>query len=421
MKNCSVCNKRIYVFECNLTKTYICNYCCDKYQLNQWTEGWERYFEYRQQHFQWQDEDRSYEKCLDCKGLCRVDEYEVNTKPEVGFGMSLFSFNHNGKFIFTNNPDHLFPKRKAFLEKMICETLEDYYYLAETYHFLGEYNKSIQLLTESIKKYNNPELYRLLGQSYHFKGNREGALINFKKSLFLSETSAVTKRYMADLLRSMKDYEGSIYFYKQSLDSFEHNEDGYINDSFYEYNYFGLAIAYSKINQYEKVIDVANEFLFLSVIDWDTFKDKVLQVRSNKLKDSNMKSQIYTTSTIYEILSIAYIELDNLEKAKEYITRAKWLVPDNIDIARVEGIIIGKRSNDQKLKEYKTLLEALLTNAEQKLFDPIEKLSESVKEIKKNVEDLNKESPIDFLELKPNFMGVGLNINEVINKLLNKS
>lgn len=420
MKKCSVCNKRISVFECNITKTPICNYCCDKYQLNQWTEGWERYFDSRQQKFQCQDKDRSYEKCLDCKGLCRVDEYKVFTKPERGFGMSLFSFNHNGKFIFTNNPDYIFPKRKALLENMRCETLEDYYYLAETYHFLGEYNKSIKLLTESIEKYEDPELYRLLGQSYHFKGNREEALSKFKKSLFLSETSAETNRYMADLLRSMKDYEGSIYFYKQSLDLLDLDEDGHINDSFHEYNYFGLAIAYSKINQYEKVIDVANEFLSLSGMNWENFKDRVLRVRSGKLKDHNVEFQIYTTSTIYEILSIAYIELDNLDKAEEYISRAKWLVSDNIDIARVEGIIIGKRSSDQKLQEYKKLLETLITNAEQRLFDPLEKISESVEEIKKNVGELNKELPTDFLELKPNFMGVGLNINEVLNKLLKK-
>ncbi|MEH7223830.1 tetratricopeptide repeat protein [Bacillus sp. JJ1566] len=334
--------------------------------------------------------------------------------------MSLFSFNHDGKFIFTNDPDHIFPKRKAFLENLGCETLEDYYYLAETYHFLEEYNKSIKLLTESIEKYEDPELYRLLGQSNHFKGNREEALSNFKKSLFLSETSAKTNRYMADLLRSMKDYEGSIYFYKQSLNLLQLGEDGYINDSFHEYNFFGLAIAYSNINQYKKVIEVANEFLFLSGIDWENFKERVLRVRSGKLKDRNVESQIYTTSTIYEILSIAYIELDNLDKAEEYISRAKWLVSDNIDIARVEGIIIGKRSSDQKLQEYKKLLETLLTNAEQRLFEPMEKISESVEEIKKNVGELNKESTTDFLELKPNFMGVGLNINEVINKLLKK-
>ncbi|MER2170413.1 MAG: hypothetical protein ABS938_07225 [Psychrobacillus psychrodurans] len=420
MKKCAVCNKRISVFECSITKTLICNYCCDKYQLNQRTEGWEQYFDNRQQKLQCQDQDHSYEECLGCKGLCRVDEYEVFTIPEKGFGMSLYSFHHNGKFIFSNNPNHIFPKRKAFLENMRIETIEDYYYLAETYHFLGEYHKSIQLLTKSVEKYENAELYRLLGKSHHFKGNRKEALSNFKKSLFLSETSPETKRYMADLLRSMKDYEGSIYFYKQSLDSIDLDEDGYINDSFHEFNYFGLAIAYSKIKQYEKAIEVANEFLNLSIKNWDYFKDSVLKVRLGRLNNSNYDSQIHTASTIYEILSIAYIELDDLNKAEEYIGRAKWLDPDNIDIARVEGIIIGKRSRDHELKEYKKLLETLLMNAEQKLFGPIEEISGSFGEIKKNLEELNKESPTDFLELKPNFMGVGLNINEVIKKLLKK-
>ncbi|WP_143595341.1 tetratricopeptide repeat protein, partial [Terribacillus saccharophilus] len=248
--------------------------------------------------------------------------------------MSFITFSHNGKFIFTDNIDHIFPKRKAFLEDMKCETIEDYYYLAETYHFLREYNKSIALLTQSIDKYEDPELYRLLGQSYHFNGDKKEALSNFKKSLLLSETSAVTNRYMADLLRSMKDYEGSIYFYKQSLELLDFGERGYINDSFFEYNYFGLTIAYSKINQYEKVIEVANEFLSLSG-DWDTFKESIIDVRAGKIRDRNAEGQIDTRSTIYEILSITYIELNNLDKAEEYIDKAKWLVPDNIDIARI--------------------------------------------------------------------------------------
>lgn len=59
-------------------------------------------------------------------------------------------------------------------------------------------------------------------------------------------------------------------------------------------------------------------------------------------------------------------------------------------------------------------------NAEIKLFAPIEKLTDSVEKIKKNVEELNKESTTDLLELKPNFMGLGLNINEVIKKLSKK-
>ncbi|WP_339216687.1 tetratricopeptide repeat protein [Ornithinibacillus sp. FSL M8-0202] len=323
---------------------------------------------------------------------------------------------NNGKFIFTDNEDHIFPKRKAFLENMKCETLEDYYYLAETYHFLREYSKSVKVLTESIEKYQSPELYRLLGQSYHFIGNKEEALSNLKKSLFLSETSALTNRYMGDLLRSMKDYEGSIYFYKQSLDLLDINEDGYINDSFHEFNYFGLTIAYSKLNQYEKVIEVANEFLSLSGIDWEHFKERVHKVRLGKIIDRNAESQINTISTIYEILSITYIELDNLDKAEEYISRAKWLIPNNIDIARIEGIIIGKRSSNDKLQEYKKLFETLITNAEQRLFEPMEKISESVEEIKKSVEG----SPTDILELKPNVMGIGININEVINKLKQK-
>lgn len=324
MHSCSLCKNRISVFECNITKSLICNYCCDKFQLNQWTEGWERYFDNTFQKYEHLSEDylKLNPKCLSCSGLCRYEGYEVFTKPERGFGFSLFSFNHNGKFVFTDNSDQIYLKRKALLENMDRITLEDYYYLAETYHFLRDYSNSIKLLTEAVEKFDNFELYRLLGKSYHYSGNKKEALINFKKSLFLCETSSETNRYIADLLRSMKDYEGSIYYYKQALELLDFDEEGIINDSFHEYNYFGLAIAYSKINQYENAINVANNFLSLSGVIWRDFKERVESIRSGKVHDYNAESDIHTTSTLYEILSIAYIELDELNTAEDYINRA---------------------------------------------------------------------------------------------------
>ncbi|MCM2675302.1 tetratricopeptide repeat protein [Alkalicoccobacillus plakortidis] len=419
MGNCSVCDKRISVFYCNVTRGFICNYCCDKYQLNQRTEGWDRYFGNKYKDFRFQDVTHSYQDCLDCKGLCRVDNYEVFTKPENGFGMSFISFNHNGKYIFTSNPDHIFVKRKAFLEKMQCVTVEDYYYLAETYYFLREYDKSIKLLTEAIGKYENTDLFLLLGKSYYNNGDVEKALPKYKKSLFLSESNPETHRCMADLLLSIKDYEGSVYFYNQSLEKMSF-EDGYINDSFFYYNYFGLAIAYSKINQYEKVIEVANDFLDLSISDWDNFMDRVTRVRNDRVNDFNLESDIYATSTIYEILSLAYIELDNLELAEEYISRAKWIGSNNINLARMEGIIIGKRSNDQKVREYKEIFDELVKDVEQRMFDKMREFINSNEGLKNEDDELNEELPTRFLELKPNFMGIGLNLNKILEEFFKK-
>jgi hypothetical protein len=108
-------------------------------------------------------------------------------------------------------------------------------------------------------------------------------------------------------------------------------------------------------------------------------------------------------------MCLSYLELNEIKSAEKYIERAKILNENDSDIIKIDGIIIGRKHNQKEIQEYKNTINELKNNIENNLL--IKEMHSSIKKIEKEVTQNN------ILELKPNFCGIGLNLNNLIQKI----
>ena len=391
-------------------------------QLNQNTEGWNKYLlsveTKKKKEIRYE---QLLEKCLCCPSLLRKENEKINAEPEKGFGYSLLSFNYKGLQVFSDDPYKLYEKRLVLLRKTGCESAEDYFALGETLYVLNKFDESLEALKRSDELLEDELSSKYIGLLYMHLKNYGSSEKYFLKCISINPKCSSAYRYLGDLYRTVGEYEKSITAYKNALDTFDPEETGSY-DSF-EFNYFGIAITYSKMELYEKVIENAQKYLYYSY-SWDTIVEFVNEYRVGKVDNlSNTGMHIDEISSMYQLIAISYLHLDNLDEADNNINKAKWLNLDNVEIARIEGIVIGRKYEKKRIQEYEEQLKFLKNIVEGKLIDKIDNLNSIVKETHEKsheiVDMLGDISKKEIIELKPNFMGFGVNLNEVFKRAYN--
>lgn len=379
---CFNCGNREVKFNCNILEKSICQYCCDKFQLFQITDSWcgnlSQKIGNELKYKEWKELNKT--KCFECEGLIRSENEEINTRPESGIGFELYeSPFYKGHKVFSGDAMLLFPKRLKLMERQGCSEPEDYFYLGESYFNNSEYKKALEQFEIIKDEFDDAYFYFLFGKTYYNLGIMALAEENLKKAINSNENYAEAYRRLGDLYRRKKKYEKSIAFYIDAIDVNYMDED--VIDNFSEYSYFGMALSYSKLGLQVKVIDTVNAFLNQAGL----YGERIIE-RWNKFNssgeqtiDDNIESDKYHFTISCELLTVAYLENDDHPNAERNLKYSLLLDPSNSEITRLEGILIGRKYKDEKLLEYKQLLEDLKSHTEEKLFPQIQA---DLKEIK---------------------------------------
>ncbi|HGH7180307.1 TPA: tetratricopeptide repeat protein [Bacillus luti] len=357
MCSCQVCKSEQHDFSCDIIGSEICKSCCNKFQVLKTKGQWNNILVEKQI-----DEIlATSEKCLKCKGLIRDKKDEL----KLDEFYSMMSFEHKDKYIFTNISDDStlhFKKRKVLLETIGDTSDEGLYYLAETCYFLRELEKSKEILEKMLGKSECIEIPLLLSKVYRAKGDLHKAEQYLIKCIAIDDTNSEVLRILGELHEKKEDYFGSVYYYNRSINNMTFI-DGGPKDFFSELNYLGLAVSYSKMEKYAEAIEAAELFLSWK-LSWDHFKDSVSDHRAGVTKVIGIESDILMFSTIYELTAISYLELNSIELAEMYIDRAAMLSPENINIAKIKGIIIGRKYRDGEIEQYREQVRNLKISVE---------------------------------------------------------
>ncbi len=353
MIRCRVCGSSVAKHSCLVIKEDICTNCCSSFQLCK-LKKWEQLLEANY------NIDLLSDNCLKCKSLTRNTGEEL----EIEGPFSQFSFEYMGKYIFDNKPDILFNKKKKVLLEQLPELdYEGKYHLADCLYQLGKREQAIEVLEQIVDQDEFIEIPLLLGKIYKSNDNYDEAEKNFKKVLLIDSSNAEAYRELADVLQLKENHHGSIHYYLESLENFGATKEGEINDYFHQMNYIGLAISYSKLNQLEQVIQSATNYLDQEP-KWDDFISSVNEHRDGTAHYINMDFDIYAHSTLYHLMAISYIEINQLDMAEKYINRALMLNSNNTSFATVKGIIIGRKHGQGEITRYKEEMQTLKVYAE---------------------------------------------------------
>lgn len=356
MDTCKVCGSENTKFSCLILENNICVDCCNEFQICK-LKKWGNLIDEEM------DVLKLSEKCLECEGLFRNTDEEF----EFNGNHSRFSFYYRDKFIFSNDFRDLFQKKKVKLLKSLKELdIEGTYHLADALYYLGEIEETIKLLEGTMKLIEGAmednifaEMYILLGRAYLNLNNYGKTEFYYKEALKIDDSNASIYREIGTLYEIKEDYFGSIHYYNKSLEKLGVNEEGELNDFFSDSNYLGLAISYSKLKKSSEVIKYAEKFLKQG-IGWE----RLVEFRDSGMKYSNLDFDIYANSTLYHLIAISYLELNNLESAEEYINRAVELDKGNVSFAKLQGIIIGRKYNEGEMSKYQEEIKQLKTFAE---------------------------------------------------------
>lgn len=352
---CHICKENLAIFSCNVSRKNICKKCCNDFQTCQ-IKKWENHIEFESID----DIDKLSENCLTCKGLIRDASETVKAN-------NISSFTYNEKFIFHRTYNRmLFLKRRVLLELVADQTnADDLYNLAECYSDLNEIDLAIKTLETIIQENQYREVPLLLGKLYKQKGDFEKAEVYLLNSLEIDNKYSKTLRELADLYNKKDDYIKSIFYHDKALENLNIEETGEINDPFFNSNYIGLAVSYLKLKQYENVIKYAQEYLQLES-SWEVFIERVEEHRAGEVNYINIDYDIYAYSTLYHLISLSYLELNNIELAEKYVDQVLELKPTDADINRLKGIIIGIRREAGQVAQYAEQLKLLKLSAEQR-------------------------------------------------------
>lgn len=376
---CTNCGKRKARFTCKIIGQGLCQYCCDKFQLHEITEAWHNTFlatGIESTYDQWIELNKT--KCFECEGLLRDEDEEINVRPESGIGFAIYeSPPYKGKKVISGSGSLLFAKRSKMIEVQGCSEVEDYFYLGESYFRNGEYGKALEQFDKIKDEIDDPLFYLFLGKTHLFLSSLSLAEKYLKKAIIQNENYSEAYRRLGDLYRLQKQYEKSIGFYEDAIDVNYLDDD--VTDSFFEFSYFGMALSYSKLGLHGKVIETINSFLDHTGLDGGWIIERWKLFEEGRSIDESIEGNKYHFTVACELLTVAYLEADDHTNAERYLNFALQLEPDNSDIARLEGILIGRKYNDEKVLEFKQLLEDIKSATENKIFP---KLQADLQEVK---------------------------------------
>ncbi len=375
---CANCGKRESRFTCKIIGQGLCQYCCDKFQLFEITEAWHSTFQATGtdlSYDQWINLNKS--KCFECEGLFRDEDEEISAQPESGYGFSLIqSPSYRGKKVFSGVSSLISAKRQKMIEELGSSNTDDYFNYGVSCFHNGEYGKALEQF-EKLKEIDDPLLFLFLGKTHLHLGNWPSAEKYLKRTIDRNENYAEAYRRLGDLYRQQKRYEKSIGFYVDAIDVNDRGPE--LIDYFYAYSYFGMALSYSKLGLHSNVIETITAFLEHEGLDGEWIIERWEQSTTGQLIDESIVSDKYHFTIACELLTVAYLEDDNRSEAERFLKYALQLAPQNSDITRLEGILIGRNYNDEKVLEYKQLLEDIKSATENKIFP---KLQADLQEVK---------------------------------------
>lgn len=230
MESCQICNENLAVFSCGVSKKNICKECCNDFQTCQ-IKKWENHIEFEGID----DIDKLSENCLRCKGLIRDASETVKSN-------NILYFTYNNKVIFHRKFDELYlSKKRVLLEQVVDQTsINDLYHLAECYYELGEIELAIQTLEPIIHRNEYREVPLLLGKLYKRKGNLQKAEHYLESSLEIDKRYSEAYKELADLHHRKDNHIKSVFYHEKALEYLDIEENGEMNDPFFNNNYIGV-------------------------------------------------------------------------------------------------------------------------------------------------------------------------------------
>lgn len=367
---CDSCNN-IAIYDCKAMNKKICRLCCDKYQLSH----------------------SSIDKCLECNYLFREVGYEVN-------GCTVYKHEYKEKFIFDSDMESFFLKTVSLYERVGVNTSNEMYNLAIQYLFVNRISEAIDLfnkiLNKSISKEDKSVVYEKIGDALLQLHKVEDAEVAYIKSLNYGNKRPYLYRRIGEVYNILGAYSKSTSYHELALDiyfNFDWREDdSNENDDFlYFTNYYSLAMGYSELDNPQKVIENAN--LFLEYYGDFEYIEKRYFEKHIISGDNFMPESIVS---MYKLISLNYIKLNDFTHAKENIRKARSLLKQDVDMAKIEGFIEGKLDNRKIISEFEQLRHSLVEKDRTIMI-----LIENMKD--RNVTSYN-------INIKENYMGNKYNV-----------
>ncbi|MGP6198478.1 tetratricopeptide repeat protein [Priestia megaterium] len=321
--NCEICNN-IAVYSCKATNKKICRFCCDKYQLSS----------------------KPIDECLKCDYLVRDVGYEVKLKK----GM-IVSHQYKDKYVFDGHPDFLSLKAVELYEKLGVHSINEMYNLAIQYYYANRSQDALELYNKIIKKNidkaDKIQVYEQMGDAFLSLKSINEAKDAYIKSLDYGNVTPKIYRRIGEVYNILEDYGQSIYYHEKALKTYfsydwVSGDNGFEDDDFlYFTNFYSLAMGYSKLNSHEKVIENANAF-FNYYGDFNYIKERYF------MKDTVQGDHFMPESIVsmYKLITLNYIEMKDYLQAQNNIKKARTLLNQDTELAKLEGFINGKLDNE---------------------------------------------------------------------------
>lgn len=328
---CAICNN-LAVYACKALNEKICRFCCDNYQLS----------------------NKPINECLKCDYLFRDDGYEV----KLNHGMIL-SHNYREKFIFDNDFKSFHFKTVELYERIGVTSRSEMYNLAIQYKYanreadaLNLFNKIV--INKNISNDGKMAIYEQMGDVLLMLQKATEAKEAYIKSLDYGNRNPKIFRRLGEVYNILKEYSQSIYYHEKALAEYspcEWEDDDFL----YFTNYYSLAMGYSELDNHNKVIENANAFIDYYG-DFERIKERYF-TKVNVIGDSFMPESIVS---MYKLVSLTYIELNDLLSAINNIAKARALSEQDLELAKIEGFVEGKLDSYEMNLEVEKLRQAIV-------------------------------------------------------------
>lgn len=335
---CSACN-HIAIYDCDAMNKKICRFCCDQYQLSE----------------------RSIDRCLECSYLFREVGYSSKSRE----GLTIFH-EYKDKFVFDSDPDAILLKVIKLYESFGVNKAEEMLELAINYSFCGREGEAIDLynkiLNKNLSKDYKMKVYAEIGNTMLRVKQINEARDAYVKSIDYGNKEPKIYRKLGEVYSFLKEYSQAIYYHEKSLNiyfAFEWCDNGFESDDFLNFtNYYHLATLYAevKINEPDKAIQNAGSFLN-HYGNFEYIKERYF-TKDIIYGDQFMPKLIVS---MYKLISLMYIKLENFSQAKDNIRKARVLLQQDTNLAKIEGFIDGKLESDEMKLQYEKMKQELET------------------------------------------------------------
>lgn len=333
---CDSCNN-IAVYDCKAMNKKICRFCCDKYQLS----------------------NKPIDKCLECNYLFREVGYEVKLNPSI-----VYSHVYKDRFIFDSDEESIFLKTVELYERIGVNTINEMYNLAIQYLFVNRIAEALDLfnkiLSRDISKDDKSIVYEKIGDALLRLHKADDAEVAYMKSLNYGNKRPYLYRRIGEVYNILGAYSKSTSYHESALDLYFNfdwcEDDSNENDDFlYFTNYYSLAMGYSELDNPQKVIENANKFLEYYG-DFEYIENRYFE-KHTIIGDNFMPESIVS---MYKLISLNYMKLNDFTHAKENIRKARILLKQDVDLAKIEGFIEGKLDSKEIISEFEQLRHSLV-------------------------------------------------------------